>query len=81
MDFLFTESMVHNVVLRNINDFMSQYHTPDYLPQEQGQKYYSKLIHTQNHSKNKYLLFGEKSTFNNLDFFQQNHKNVTFIIK
>uniref|UniRef100_A0A2S2R8Z9 Uncharacterized protein n=1 Tax=Sipha flava TaxID=143950 RepID=A0A2S2R8Z9_9HEMI len=73
------ESMVHNVVLRNINDFMSQYHTPDYLPQEQGQKYYSKLIHTQNHSKNKYLLFGEKSTFNNLDFFQQNHKNVEIV--
>lgn len=79
MHFLFTESVVHNVLLRNINKLMSQYHIPDYLLQEQGQKYYSKLIHTLNPSKNQYLLFGEKSTFNNLDFFQQNHKNVTFI--
>lgn len=81
MHFLFTESVVHNVLLRNINKLMSQYHIPDYLPQEQGQMYYSKLIHALSPSKNQYLLFGEKSMFNNLDIFQQNYENVTFIVK
>lgn len=68
--------MVHNIVLRNFNELMSQYHKTDNLLQEQSQKYYSRLIDTLNNSKNQFLLFGEKSIFNNEDFFLQNHTNV-----
>jgi len=56
---------------------MSQYHKTDYLQQDQSQKYYAKLIDTLNPSKNQFLLFGEKSMFNNEDFFLQNYTNVT----
>lgn len=68
--------MVHNIVLRNFNELMSQYHKTDNLLQEQSQKYYSRLIDTLNNSKNQVLLFGEKSIFNNEDFFLHNHTNV-----
>lgn len=56
---------------------MSQYHKTDYLLQEQSQKYYARLIDTLNPSKNQFLLFGEKSMFNNEDIFKQNYTNVT----
>jgi hypothetical protein len=68
--------MVHNIVLRNFNESMSQYHKTDNLLQEQSQKYYSRLIDTLNHSKNQFLLFGEKSMLNNEEFFLQNYTNV-----
>jgi len=55
---------------------MSQYHQTDYLLQEQSQMYYSRLIDTLNPSKNQFLLFGEKSMFNNENYFLQNYTNV-----
>ncbi|CAH1723431.1 unnamed protein product [Aphis gossypii] len=58
---------------------MSQYHKTDNLLQEQSQKYYSRLIDTLNNSKNQFLLFGEKSIFNNEDFFLHNHTNVEIV--
>ncbi|XP_025193925.1 uncharacterized protein LOC112593639 [Melanaphis sacchari] len=73
------DNVVHNIVLRNFNELMSQYHKTDNLLQEQSQKYYSKLIDTLNHLKNQFLLFGEKSMFNNEDFFLQNHTNVEIV--
>lgn len=76
MHFLFTEYVIRNILLRNIND-LSRYHQTDNLPQERDQKYYFKLIRAINHSNTQFLLFGEKSIFNNnSDFFQQNDKNV-----
>lgn len=78
MHFLFTERVVHNIFLRNINELMYQYHQTDYLTQGRGQEYYSKLIHTLNPLKNQYMLFSEKSEFNNKDFLTQlKDKNVT----
>lgn len=79
MYFLFTESVVHNLFLGNINEFLHQYLQTDYLPQETGQEYYYKLIHTLNPLKTQYILFSEKSVFNNSDFFTTlvNNKNVT----
>lgn len=74
---MFTESVVHNVFQRNIIELLSMYHQTDYLPQEQGQEYYSKLIHILNPSRNKLLVFSERSKFNDLNLFQQNNKNVT----
>lgn len=69
--------MVHNIIQQNFNELLSQYHKTDYLLQEQSQKYYSRLIQTLNPSKHQFLLFGEKSMFNNEeDFFLQNHTNV-----
>ncbi|XP_060861089.1 uncharacterized protein LOC132938331 [Metopolophium dirhodum] len=73
------ESMVHNIVLRNFNELMSEYHKTDYLLQEQSQKYYSRLIDVLNTSKNQFLLFGEKSMFIDEDFFLQNHTNVEIV--
>lgn len=71
--------MVHNVFQTNIIELMSDYHQVGSLAQEQSQEYYSKLIHILNPSKNKFLLFGEKSKFNNLDFLLQN-KNVNSVL-
>jgi len=71
--------MVHNIVLRNFNELMSEYHKTDYLLQEQSQKYYSRLIDVLNPSKNQLLLFGEKSMFIDEDFFLQNHTNVASV--
>jgi len=68
--------MVHNIVLRNFNELMSEYHKTDYLLQEQSQNYYSRLIDVLNISKTQFLLFGEKSMFIDEDFFLQNHTNV-----
>lgn len=49
-----------------------QYHQTDYLTQGRGQEYYSKLIYTlKNSFKNRYMLFSEKSVFNNSDFLTQ----------
>lgn len=80
MNFLFTESVTHNTFLGNINELMYQYHQTDYLTQERGQEYYSKLIYTLNPLKNRYILFSEKSMYNNSDFLTQlNDKNVTFL--
>ncbi|XP_060854217.1 uncharacterized protein LOC132932046 [Rhopalosiphum padi] len=73
------DNVVHNIVLRNFNELMSQYHKTDNLLQEQSQKYYSRLIDTLNHSKNQFLLFGEKSMLNNEEFFLQNYTNVEII--
>lgn len=56
-------------------EIMPQYHQT-YKLRELGEKYYSKLIRALNLSKKTFLLFGEKSTFNNPDAFQQNNKNV-----
>lgn len=72
--------MVRNIVLRNVNEMESQYHQTHYLPQNQSQMYYSKLIHTLTPSNKHFILFGEKSTFNNFSFFQQNNKNVISVI-
>lgn len=80
-NFLFTDSVVHNIVLRNVNELKSQYHQTYYLPQNQSQLYYSQLIHILTPSNKHFILFGEKSTFNNLSFFQQNNKNVISIIR
>lgn len=68
-----------NIILRNINE-LPRYHQIDYL-HEQDQNYYFKLIHhAQNHSNTQFLLFGEKSIFNNnSEFFEKNNKNVIII--
>lgn len=72
--------MTHKIFLRNITKWISQYHQIDYLPQEQGQKYYSKLIQTLIPSKNQILLFEENSNdLNDLYIFQQKNKNVILI--
>lgn len=77
--FVFTESVVHNVFRRNTIKLISEYHKIDYLPQEQSQEYYSKLIHILN-QRNKILIFSEKSQFSDINYFQQNNKNVTSVL-
>lgn len=75
MCFLFTDSLVRNVILKNNNELVSQFHQFENQPLER-EMYYSKLIHILNSPKKTFMVFAENSTFNNLYMFQQNYKNV-----